>query len=210
MADEVSTTMVLRMRDEASTQMSAFAGTTGQASVAAGALGESSQSASSQLVNLTSTTEQATLAGLNFQMTLTAVGSALTAVGALVNQLESPTAKMAATWLMTGGAIMTTTSAIIMMIPYIRNLITWLRALAVTQAIVKALSGPVGWAQLGIGLAIAGAATAGIVAMTGGFGGRTTTVNIQGGPLIMENDAQMRRFASTITEAQRREEKVGR
>lgn len=182
MADEVSTVMVLRMRDEASAQMKNFAGTT----------------------------EQATLASLDFKMTLTAVGGALTAVGALVNQIDNPTAKLAATFLMTGGAMMTTVSAIISMIPYIRTLITSLRALAITQAIVKALSGPVGWAQLGIGLAIAGAATAGIVAMTGGFGGGAKTVEIKGGPLIMENDAQMRRFASAITEAQRREAKVGR
>lgn len=210
MADEVSTVMVLRMRDEASQQMNSFAQTTDQATVATGSLSETTAGASSQLTSLTTTTEQATLASLNFQMTLTAVGSALTAVGALVGQLESPTAKMAATWLMTAGAMMTTVSAIIAMLPFIRNLITSLRALAITQAIVKALSGPVGWAQLGIGLAIAGAATAGIYAMTGGFGGRTTTVNIQGGPLIMENDAQMRRFANEITEAQRREEKVGR
>jgi len=183
MADEVSTVMVLRMRDEASAQMTAFAGTT----------------------------EQATVASLDFAMTLTAVGGALTAVGALVNQIDDPTAKLAATFIMTGGAILTTTSAIIHMIGPIRNLITWLRSLAVTQALVKALSGPVGWAQLGVGLAIAGAATAGIYAMTGGFGGgRTTTVNIQGGPLVLENDAAMRRFSDQITDAQRREEKVGR
>ena len=183
MADEVSTVMVLRMRDDASTQMNNFA----------------------------VTTEQATMASLDFQMTLTAVGGALTAVGALVNQIDDPTAKLAAPFLMTGGAMMTTASAIISMLPHIRALITWLRTLAVTQAIVRALSGPAGWAQLGAGLAIAGAATAGIYEMTGGFGGgRTTTVNIQGGPLIMENDAQMRRFASTITEAQRREGRVGR
>lgn len=181
MADEVSTVMVLRMRDEASAQMKNFAGTT----------------------------EQATLASLDFKMTLTAVGGALTAVGALVNQIDNPTAKLAATFLMTGGAMMTTVSAIISMIPYIRSLITSLRALAVTQAIVKALSGPVGWAQLGIGLAIAGAATAGIVAMTGGFGG-TKTVEIKGGPLVMENDAQMRKFAGIINETNRREERVGR
>jgi len=167
--------------------------------------------ASAQMTNFAQTTEQATLASLDFSMTLTAVGGALTAVGALVNQIDNPTAKLAATFFMTGGAIMTTTSAIIQMIPYIRSLITWLRGLAVTQALVKALSGPVGWAQLGVGLAIAGAATAGIYAMTGGFGGpRTTTVNIQGGPLVMENDAQMRKFAATINDAQRRDERVGR
>lgn len=183
MADEVSTVIVLRMRDEASANMKKFK----------------------------DEVQRGQEASMAFNMTLTAVGSSLTAIGALVNQIDNPTAKLAATFLMTGGAIMTTVSAILMMIPTIRALVTWLRTLAITQALVKALSGPGGWAQLGIGLAIAGAATAGIIAMTGGFGGgRTTIVNIQGGPLIMENDAQMRRFASTITDAQRRDERVGR
>jgi len=183
MADEVSTVMVLRMRDEASSQMKQFAGTT----------------------------QEAALASLDFKMTLTAVGGALTAVGALVNQIDNPTAKLAATFLMTGGAIMTTASAILQMIGPIKQLITWLRTLAVTQAIVKALSGPVGWAQIGIGLAVAGAATAGIMAMTGGFGGGgATNVNIQGGPLVMSNDSDMRKFGAAISETQRREQRVGR
>jgi len=182
MADEVSTVMVLRMRDEASAQMKQFAGTT----------------------------QEAALASLDFKMTLTAVGGALTAVGALVNQIDNPTAKLAATFLMTGGAIMTTASAILQMIGPVKQLITWLRTLAVTQAIVKALSGPVGWAQIGIGLAVAGAATAGIMAMTGGFGGGSTNVNIQGGPLVMSNDSDMRKFGAAISESQRREQRVGR
>jgi len=161
--------------------------------------------------NFAGTTQEAALASLDFKMTLTAVGGALTAVGALVNQIDNPTAKLAATFLMTGGAIMTTASAILQMIGPVKQLISWLRTLAVTQAIVKALSGPVGWAQIGIGLAVAGAATAGIMAMTGGFsGGGTTNVNIQGGPLIMSNDSDMRKFSAAISEAQRREGKVGR
>ena len=183
MADEVSTVMVLRMRDEASSQMKQFAGTT----------------------------QEAALASMDFKMTLTAVGGALTAVGALVNQIDNPTAKLAATFLMTGGAIMTTASAILQMIGPIKTLVTWLKTLAITQAIVKALSGPVGWAQLGIGLAVAGAATAGIMAMTGGFsGGGTTNVNIQGGPLVMSNDSDMRKFGAAISETQRREQRTGR
>jgi hypothetical protein len=186
MAEEVSTVMVLRMRDEASAQMKNYAGTT----------------------------EQATMASLDFKMTLTAVGGALTAVGALINQIDSPTAKLAATFLMTGGAIMTTVSAIIQMIPYIRSLITWLRSLAVSQAIVQALMGPVGWARLGIGLAVAGAATAGIVAMTGGFGGGGTgrgaiNVNINTAA-IMGNEQQARDLATTIQRYTRENDRVGR
>ena len=176
MADEVSTVMVLRMRDEASAHMNNFA----------------------------VTTEQAQMASLNFQMTLTAVGGALTAVGALVNQVDNDTAKLAATFLMTGGAIMTTVSAIISMLPHIRSLIVALRAWAVTQAIVRALQGPVGWAMLGIGLGVAAAAIGGIYALGGFGGGRGGTVNNYNfnDPTFMENEDSVRKLSERITEKQ--------
>ncbi len=180
MAD-VATTLVLRMQDEASVQMAQF--------------GE--------------TTQAAQIEAIQFNAALTAMGSALTAVGSLLGQIDSPATKLASTFLITGGAILSTTSAIIQMIPYIRQLITWLRSLAIAQAVVSALSGPVGWARLGIGLAVAGAATAGIVAATGGFGGGGTTVNINtaafGG-----READARQFASKVQRFSREGERTGR
>lgn len=152
MANEAGVTVVLRMRDEASSQMESF----GQ------------------------TTQAAQIEALQMNVALTAMGSAFTAVGSLVGQLDNPVAKMASNFLMTGGAIMTTTSAVIMMLPYIRQLIAHLRNLAVAQAIVRALSGPAGW--IGLGLA-AGAGIGIAVATRGGGGGVSTTVvnnNIQG------------------------------
>lgn len=180
MAD-AATTLVLRMQDEASAEMNQF----GQ------------------------TTQQATIQSIQMNAALTAMGSALTGVGSLLGQVDTPAAKLASTFLTTGGAMLSTTSAIIQMIPYIKQMITWLRSLAVTQAIVKALSGPAGWATLGIGLAVAGAATAGIVAATGGFGGGGTTVNVNS-QAFAGNTAEARKFATKINRFGREESRIGR
>lgn len=152
MANEAGVTVVLRMRDEASAQMEHFG----------------------------DTTQQAQIASLQMNMALTAMGSAFTAVGSLVGQLDNPVADMAANFLMTAGAIMTTTSAVIMMLPYLRQLTAQLRNVAIAQAVVRALSGPVGW--IGLGLA-AGAGVGIALATRGGGGASQVTVvnnNIQG------------------------------
>lgn len=183
MAD-AATTLVLRMQDDASAAMNQF----GQ------------------------TTDQATIQSIQMNAALTAMGSALTGVGSLLTQVDTPAAKLAGTFLTTGGAMLATTSAIMTMIPYIKQMITWLRSLAVTQAIVKALSGPVGWAQIGIGMAVAGAATAGIIGMTGGFsggGGGGTTVNVNA-QAFAGNTSEARKFASKIQRYSREESSIGR
>ena len=174
MADEAAVNVVMRMRDEASADLAQVGGT------------------------MANTETQA----LQLNLALTSVGAAFSAVGALVNQLDNPMAKMAATFLMTAGAMMTTVSAIIQMIPYIRQLITWIRNLAIAQAILQALSGPKGWVTLGVGLALAGGATAGIVGMTGGFGGGgggggTTNVNINAG-VLMGDETQARQLSQMV------------
>ena len=184
MADEAATTIVLKMRDEASAKMENFG----------------------------DTTQTVTTNSLDLQVALVAVGGALNAVGGLLGQIDHPAAKVAQTFFMMGGGILSAVSAIWIMMPVLKNLITSLKSLAIIQTIVKALMGPVGWAQIGIGLGIAGAATAGIIAMTGGFESRprTTNINITGGPLIMEDEAGVRRFASEITKAQRSDIAKGR
>jgi len=151
MANEAGVTVVLRMRDEASAQMENFG----------------------------ATTQQAQMESLQFNMALTAMGSALTAVGSLLGQLDNQAAKTASIFLITAGAILTTTSAIIQSFPYILQLIAYLRTMAVTQAVISALSGPAGW--VGLGLA-AGAGIGIAVASRGGGGPSQVTVNnnIQG------------------------------
>jgi len=183
MADEAIVTIVARMRDEASPKMS----------------------------QLGKTTETSQMTMANFRMTLVAVGSALTAVGSLLGKMDNPAAKMASNFLLISGAMTSTVGAIFNMIPMIRQLITWLRTLAITQAIVKSLAGPVGWAQLGIGLGVAAAATAGIVAATGGFGGKqgATIVNINA-QAFTGSRADARKFGSQIKQIQVSETRLGR
>ena len=170
MGDEAAITTVIRMRDEAS----------------------------AELQNFGQNVQQQEMQALQFNVALIAVGSALSAMGSLLNQIDNPMAKMGAQFMMTAGAVFTTTSAIIQMMPAIRGLIQWLRNLAIAQALVQALSGPKGWITLGAGLAIAGAATAGIYAATGGFnkGGGGTTVNINGP--VMGNPQQAKELARLI------------
>lgn len=181
MAQEAATTIVLRMRDEASAPMETF----GQ------------------------TTQEAQIQSLQLNAALTATGGALTAVGSLLGQLDSPLAKTASTFLTTGGAILMTVAAIGTMLPYIRTLITSLRTLAITQTIVAALMGPIGWAKIGIGLGIAGAATAGIIAMTGGFGGGRTEVNVTAAAFT-GSQADARKFGAQIQRISRESERIGR
>lgn len=179
MAD-AATTIVLRMQDEASTQMQNFG----------------------------LTTQQAEIQSLQLNAALTAMGGALTAVGSLLGQLDNPLAKTASTFLMTGGAILMTVSAIGTMLPYIRSLIATLRTLAIAQTLVAALSGPIGWAKIGIGLGVAAAATVGIVAATGGFGGGTT-VNINTAA-FMGRESDARQFAGKVQRFSRESDRLGR
>jgi hypothetical protein len=185
MANEAAITIIGRMRDEISDKMG----------------------------KVSTTTKTTDLTMREFKMSLMAVGSALTATGSLINRIDNPLAKTAATWLLTAGAIISTTSAIFYMIPQIKALITMLRGLAVIQTIVKALSGPIGWAQVGIGLGIAAAGTAAIYGMTRGMGGG----NAQGGQTIninaqafAGNTAEARKFASKIQRYSREETRLGR
>ena len=182
MADEAAVNLIMRMRDEAS----------------------------DDIANLGSTMANTEVQAFQMNLALTSMGSAMTAVGSLVNQLDNPIAKMGATFLMTAGAMMTTVSAIIQMMPYLRSLVTMLRSVAVAQAIVAALAGPVGWAKIGIGLGVAAAATTGIVGMTGGFsGGGTTNVNINAG-VLMGDSTQAKQLARMVKRNIDEDSRMGR
>lgn len=182
MANEAVVTIVAQMRDEASAKMK----------------------------GLTETAKDSQQTMQNLQIGVVAVGSALAAMGSLLGQIDSPAAKMASNFLLITGAISSTAGAIMTAIPVIKQLITWLRSLAVVQTLVKALSGPVGWGQIGIGLGIAAAATAGIYAATGGFSStKQTTVNINT-QAFTGSETDARNFASNMQGYIRENERVGR
>ncbi len=185
MLTEAIIAIVARMRDEASPKMKQ--------------LGETAKTTKINMQDL--------------KLGLVAVGSAFTAVGSRVNRLDNPTAKLASDFLLTAGAIASTAGAILTMIPVIGNLIKWLRSLAIMQTLVKALSGPAGWAQLAIGLGVAGAAYAGTTALMNSSGGgapaRGQTVNINT-PAFMGNDSDARKFSRKMQTISREDTRLGR
>lgn len=184
MADEASITIVARMRDEASQKMKVMG----------------------QNVQQTSFSMQ------QFQTTLTATGSALTAMGSLMNMVGGEAGKTAAIFITTAGAILSTTGAIIAALPMIRSLITTLRSLAIVQALVAALSGPVGWGKLAIGLGLAAGATAGIVALS--RAGRTEPSGTQvvnfNSQAFAGSQSDARKFSRQMQTIQRQETRIGR
>ena len=99
----------------------------------------------------------------------------------LLRQIDNPAAKMASNFLGISAAVLMTTSAIARWIPLIRQATASLQAMAVVRGILAALSGPAGWATLGIGAAIGVGATAGIMRATRGQeGGTTQNIYVQG------------------------------
>ena len=184
MADEASITIVARMRDEASAKMKVMG----------------------QNVQATAFNMQA------FQQTLTATGGALTAVGSLINMVGGEAGKTAAIFVTTAGAILSTTGAMIAAMPMIRSMITSLRGLAVVQAIVAALSGPVGWGKLAIGLGLAAGATAGILALS--RSGRTEASGTQvvqfQSQAFTGSQQDARKFSRQMQTISREDTRVGR
>jgi len=124
------------------------------------------------------TISQTRAEAMNFRFAMIAVGGVMMHMSSLLNQLDNPMAKSAADFLRMSGYIVMTANSVMMMIPQIQKLITWLRQLNVTMAITQALSGPKGWIALGIGAAVAtGAVIAVSRAGQGQAPSQTTIVN---------------------------------
>ena len=184
MPDEASITIVARMRDEASDKMKALA----------------------------TNTKATSFSMLQLQTAFASTGSALTGIGSVLNQLGGESTKTASQFIMITGAMLSTGSAILTMLPKIQALIGTLRSLAVTQAIVHAFSGPPGWAALGASAVIAGGATAGIIALSnqGSGGGRVNQVVNINTPAFTGSAADARKFGREMQTIQRAELRLGR
>lgn len=179
---EAAVTIVARMRDEASGQMQQFG----------------------------KTLETSALKAQDLRMTLMATGSALVAIGSLMNKIESPAAKMASNFFLVGGAILSSASAIMQAIPRIISLINTLRSLAVVQSIVAALSGPLGWAKLAGAVAVGVGAYAATTAAMGGYSSSTKQVIEVRTDSPYLDDIALDKVARKITESQRRDAAKGR
>lgn len=138
MGEEASVAIIARMHDEASPGMQ----------------------------QLAQSTEQVQLKSINTTMALSAMGSALSSVGGLLRQIDSPSAKMLANTLHIASAVVMSATAFARLIPLIIQATSAMRSMAIVQTILKALSGPGGWAMLGIGAAVGVGATAGIMRAT--------------------------------------------
>ncbi|MCK9599853.1 MAG: hypothetical protein M0R06_12490 [Sphaerochaeta sp.] len=141
----------------------------------------------------------------------TTVGVSFIALGSVLKDINNPLAQTVGGVLSLVGGILAFIGTAGMFISAIGKIIAAMRSLAIIQTIVKALSGPVGWAQIGIGLAVAGAATAGIYAMTrgsgGGGGGGGVTINTAA---VMGNQQQARQLAHDIQRYNREDARLGR
>jgi hypothetical protein len=138
MDEEASVVVVARMRDEASPG----------------------------LRQLAQSTEQVQLKSINTTMTLSALGSALSSIGGLLRQIDNPQTKMLANTLQIASAVVMSATAFARLIPMVIQATSALRSMAIVQSILAALSGPGGWAMLGIGAAVGVGATAGIMRAT--------------------------------------------
>jgi hypothetical protein len=122
--------------------------------------------ASPQMQQLAKNTESVQLQGLKTTVALSALGSALSSVGGLLRQIDDPAAKMLSNTLQIASAVVMSATAFARLIPIIVQATSAMRSMAIVQTILKALSGPGGWAMLGIGAAVGIGATAGIMRAT--------------------------------------------
>jgi len=115
---------------------------------------------------LANNTQEVQLKSINTTVALSALGSAISSVGGLLRQVDNPQAKMLANTLQIASAVIMSATAFSRLIPIIIQATTAMRSMAIVQSILAALSGPGGWAMLGIGAAVGVGATAGIMRAT--------------------------------------------
>ncbi|MBU1621826.1 MAG: hypothetical protein KKF27_20790 [Gammaproteobacteria bacterium] len=178
--------------------------------------------ASAKMQNFGRTVQQTQINALQMQVAIVAVGSALGQMSSLLSAIDNPLAKTAGRFLNIAAYMIQTSVAMVLIIPKIKDMIVWLRQLAAAQAVVAALSGPAGWAALGVAAAVGAGAYFGLKAMsassTPAIAGpvpqeaipQVTEIKIVGGPVLLQDEAAMSRFAKVITEKQRQAQIRGR
>jgi len=151
--DEAQIAIVARMRDEASPQMEA--------------LGRTTEATSQKMLTMR-------------QSTMFTAG-ALSSMGSLLRQIDNPLAKTMSNFLGIASAVLMSYSAMIRVIPVIKQVTAALQAQAVVKGVLAALSGPAGWAMLGVGAAVGVGATVGITRATRSREeGATQNIYVQG------------------------------
>ena len=209
MADEAAVTIVLRMQDEASAKMQDFGSSMGNAQAEATGFQAGLATVDTQLVSVGSTTQATTAQTINLSLAMTAMGTALVGIGSLLNQIDNPTAKMAANFFLISGAILSSASAIKAVIPLVQQLTGVLLAQAAVRSFLAALSG-IGIARIIGAVAITGVVIAGIAAATGAFSQPSRQVIEVRTDSPFLDDAALNRVARKVTESQRLDISRGR
>lgn len=152
MGNEAAVTLVMRMRDETSANLSNFGHTASQTSMQTAALKTNLKGTGDSIDEFGDRADHARLPATRFRYETIALGAALSSVGNLIGKIDSPAAKMVSNFLQISGTAMITVSSIAHLLPYLSSLAASLRNVAIMQSIVKALSGPAGWITLGAGI----------------------------------------------------------
>lgn len=115
-------------------------------------------------------------------MGTTMLGASFMAMGVALKGSKNELAQNVGQTLMMVGSIMTAVGSTVQFISAIAKTVDALKKLAAAEAIVKAFQGPAGWVALGVGVAVAAGAVAGINAMSKADkkSGVNITNNIQG------------------------------
>ncbi len=109
------------------------------------------------------------------------LGSAMLGMSIAMRNSNNAALQGASNMLGMVGGIMTAVGSAAHFVSAIAKMTSALQKFNIAQAIANALSGPLGWAKLAVGIGVAGAAAYGITKMVGGMGGggqgSTTVVN---------------------------------
>lgn len=95
-------------------------------------------------------------------MGMTQIGVAALSVGVLMKQSNDQLVSNIGNYVMLAGGIMSAVGSSVQFISAISKMVDALKKLREAQILQQAFAGPAGWAALGIGVAVAGAATYGI------------------------------------------------
>lgn len=131
----------------------------------------------------------------------------------IINLIPAPLLQSAGAVMLIGGSMLVAFGTILKFILVLQSLKKAMLELAVGQAILKALTGPVGWAQIGIGLGIAAASVGAIYGLSrmGSSGGAPAaqTVNINS-QAFAGSKVEARKFGTTIQQITREGTRIGR
>ncbi len=120
--------------------------------------------ASSKFVNVNKNIHINRVALQQLATSVTYLGATFLGLGIAMDKMNNPFAQSVGHMFMMVGAIASSVGAAAQFIASIGKMVKALQSLHLMQILTQAFSGPVGWASLGVGVAVAGGAMAGYAA----------------------------------------------